>query len=100
MDFVFLKTRIKLIFSISVAGRFGQQLICGSLRTTALEYFGRNLCSDASRTQHQDNRCSMSRFRNKCLLWKFRTDGSYTVCPHVKQETSKNTNKEKEAKET
>jgi len=91
----FWKMRIRFISLISVDGRFGQQLICGRFRITALEYFGRNLCSDASRTEHQGNRYLLSGFRNKCLPWKFRTDRPYTFWPHVKQETSKNTNKKK-----
>jgi hypothetical protein len=96
----FWKMIIKSISLIAVAGRFGQQLICGSFSNIPPEYFGRNLCSDASRTEHQGNRRSLSRFRNKCLLWRLRKDRSYTVWPRVKEETSKNTNKEKEAKET
>jgi hypothetical protein len=42
----------------------------------------------------------LSRFTNKCLLWRFRTDRPYVVWPHVKRETGKNADKEKEAKET
>jgi hypothetical protein len=53
----FWKMRIKLIPLISVDGRFGQQLICASLRATAL--------LDASRTEQQGNRHLLSRFRKK-----------------------------------
>jgi hypothetical protein len=94
----FWKMRIKFISLISVAGRFGQQLISGSLSNSKLKYFGRNLCSDASRTEHQSNRCLLLGIRNKCLLWKFHTSRLYTLWPQVKQETSKNT--KKKAKET
>jgi hypothetical protein len=80
MGFVFLETENKVHFHNFSSRTFRFAVDSLEFEKHRTRIFWAHLCSDASRTEHQGRRCLLSRY--------------------VKQETSKNTNKEKETKET